>query len=121
MGPTSPSLNLPGNSLTVETFNGSLALNGSAFYSFTVEDGGVTFLTLVSLKEGGADSEALVSIGLGAPRGTSCVSSNVQSVAASGQIQLTGVTNRGVHCAVVADPGNLTQAATFSLNIARPK
>ena len=74
MGPTSPSLNLPGNSLTVETFNGALALNGSAFYSFTVEDGGVTFLTLVSLKEGGADSEALVSIGLGAPRGTSCVS-----------------------------------------------
>jgi hypothetical protein len=46
---------------------------------------------------------------------------NVLSVKAGGAAQLTGTTNRGVHCAVVFDPGNLTKDATFSLNIARPK
>ena len=55
------------------------------------------------------------------PRGTSCIASNVLPVKATGSLQLSGTTLRGVHCAVIFDPGNLTADATFSLNIAHPK
>ena len=78
-------------------------------------------MSLLSLKEGGVDSTVLVTIGLGVPRGTSCATNNVLPVKADGSLQLVGTTDRGVHCAVVFDSGNLTKDATFSLNIARPK
>ncbi len=120
-GPTSPPGDVDGSLLTVELFSGTLPLRGVTFYSFSVEKGGTTFLTLLDVRENGEPSEALITIGLGVPRGTSCVSTNVLSVKAGGTPQVTGTTNRGVHCAVVFDPGNLTSAATFALNITRPK
>jgi hypothetical protein len=121
IGPTSPAPVLPSPTLVVENFSGSLPLKSVVFYSFSVVDGGQTYLTLLSVKEAGADSEALITIGIGTPRGTNCVATNVLSVKAGGTPQVSGNTARGVHCAVVFDPGNLTQDATFSLNIAHPK
>lgn len=121
LGPTSPSTGLPNPTITVENFSGTLPVKGVVYYSFSVVDGGTTYLTLLSVKEGGVDTEALITIGIGTPRGTSCVATNVLSVKAGGSPQISGTTNRGVHCAVVFDPGNLTKDATFSLNIARPK
>ena len=121
LGPSSSPVVLPNSALTVENFTGSLPVKGSAFYSFSVAEGGTTYLSLISLKEGGVDSTVKVTIGLGTPRGTSCTTANVLTVAADGALQLTGTTNRGVHCAVVYDPGNLTADATFSLNITHPK
>lgn len=121
LGPSSSPEVKPNANVRVENFTGTLAVKGVAFYSFTVEEGGTTYLSLISLKQAGVDADVFVTIGLGTPRGTSCVATNVLSVKATGSLQLTGTTNRGVHCAVVFDPGNLTSAATFSLNIARPK
>jgi len=121
LGPTESPEKLPNSSVSIEPFSGSLPLKGFAFYSFSVVDGGTTYLSLVSLKEAGVASEALVTIGLGTPRGTSCFATNVLSVAATGSLQVTGTTGRGVHCALVSDPGNLTKDATFSLNIVRPR
>jgi hypothetical protein len=120
LGPTSPSP-LPNPTLIVENFSGTLPLKGVVFYSFSVVEGGVTYLTLLDVKEGGVVTEALVTIGLGTPRGTTCVASNVLSVKSGASAQVSGNTNRGVHCAVVFDPGNLSKDATFSLNIAHPK
>ncbi len=121
LGPSSTATNLPNAAISVENFSGTLKVQGVAFYSFTVVDGGTTYLSLLSLKEAGVDSDVLVAIGIGVPRGTSCIATNVLSVKATGGLQLTGTTNPGVHCAVVFDPGNLTKDATFSLNIVRPK
>lgn len=121
LGPTSSPEIPPNANLTTETFSGTLAVKGFSFYSFSVVDGGTTYLSLISLKQAGVDADVLVTIGLGTPRGTSCSATNVLSVKATGSLQLTGTTNRGVHCAVVFDPGNLTSPATFSLNITRPK
>ena len=121
LGPTSSPEIPPNSELTVENFSGTLAVKGTSFYSFSVVNGGTTYLSLLSLKEAGVDSDVLITIGLGTPRGTSCPASNVLSVKATGSLQLTGQTNRGVHCAVVFDPGNLTKTATFSINIAHPK
>jgi hypothetical protein len=121
IGPTSPAPILPSPAVVIENFSGTLPLKGFVFYSFSVVNNGPTFLTLLRVQEGGVDSEALVTIGIGTPRGTNCVATNVLSVKAGGSPQVSGVTNRGVHCAAVYDPGNLTQDATFSLNIAHPK
>lgn len=121
LGPTSSPEVPPNADLVVENFSGSLPLKGFAFYSFSVVEGGTTYLSLITLKEGGVDSAVKVTIGLGTPRGTSCATSNVLSVVADGSLSLTGSTQRGVHCAVVFDPGNLTKDATFSLNITHPK
>ena len=121
LGPTSSPVVLPNTNLTVENFSGSLPVKGTAFYSFSVTEAGTTYLSLISLKEGGVDSTVKVTIGLGRPRGTSCPTGNVLTVAADGSLSLTSTTERGVHCAVIFDPGNLTQAATFSLNITHPR
>lgn len=107
--------------IVVETFSGTLPLRGSVFYSFSVATGGETSLTLVDARENGVITEALITIGLGVPRGTQCLASNVLSVKTSGTPQVRGQTGKGIHCAVVFDPGNLTTNATFSLNIVRPK
>lgn len=121
LGPSSNQTSLPNAAISVENFSGTLKVEGVAFYSFTVVDGGTTYLSLLSLKEAGVDSDVLVTIGIGIPRGTACVATNVLAVSATGALQLTGTTNPGVHCAVIFDSGNLTKDATFSLNIARPK
>jgi hypothetical protein len=121
LGPSSNQTSLPNAAISVENFSGTLKVEGVAFYSFTVVEGGTTYLSLLSLKEAGVDSDVLVTIGIGIPRGTACVATNVLAVAATGALQLTGTTNPGVHCAVIFDSGNLTKDATFSLNIARPK
>jgi len=122
LGPTAsqgPGAEAP---ISVEEFKGTLPLKGVLFYSFSVESiGQQTFLTLVDARENGVTTEALITIGLGTPRGTQCVATNVLSVKSGGKPQISGTTNRGVHCALVFDPGNLTSEATFHLNITRPK
>jgi hypothetical protein len=121
LGPTTTGTNLPNSDLIVENFTGTLKVRGLAFYSFSVDKGGTSYLSLINLKVGGVDSDLLVTIGIGVPRGTACVATNVLSVKATGQLQVSGTTNRGVHCAVVFDPGNLVEDATFSLNIVHPR
>ena len=122
LGPTTPKGPGAGSPISVEEFKGTLPLKGVLFYSFSVESNGQqTFLTLVDARENGVTTEALITIGLGTPRGTQCVATNVLSVKSGGSPQISGTTNRGVHCALVFDPGNLTSEATFHLNIARPK
>lgn len=122
-GPTSTLGPGSGAPLVIESFTGTLALKGSQFYSFSVgaNGGASTFLTLVDAKENGVQTEALLTIGLGTPIGTQCVATNVTSVVPSGSPQLTGITNRGVHCAVITDLGNLTSPAAFQMLISHPK
>ena len=105
----------------MENFSGTLQVKGTAFYSFSVAESGTTYLSLITLKEGGVDSSVKVTLGIGTPRGTSCATSSILSVVADGSLSLTSTTDRGVHCALIFDPGNLTLPATFSLNITHPK
>ncbi len=121
LGPTTPQGPGANNPIVVKPFSGTLPLKGVQFYSFTVTTGGTTYLTLVDAKEKGVTTEALITIGLGSPRGTQCLASNVLSVKSGGTPQVTGPTAKGVHCAVIFDPGNLTSEATFLVNIAHPQ
>ena len=120
-GPSTSPVVLPNTNVTIETFIGTLPVKGTQFYSFSVIEPGTSYLSLISLKEAGVDSAVKVTIGFGTPRGTQCASSNVLGVSADGSLQLTDTTERGVHCAVIFDSGNLTADATFTLNITHPK
>ena len=69
---TSSSKSTASAAVTVETFIGTLPVEGSRFYSFTVPQDGLVSLTLLELAENGAPSSALVNIGIGIPQGTGC-------------------------------------------------
>ena len=121
LGPTSSPEVLPNTALVVENFSAPLPVKGSAFYSFSVTERGTTYLSLIRLSVDGVASDLKVTVGLGSPRGTTCVATNVLAVAGDGALSLTGTTERGIHCAIVYDSGNLTKDATFSLNIVHPR
>lgn len=117
-GPTAIGNNV---TLTVETFSGSLPVGGSRFYSFTVPQSGLTTVTLVSLKQDGANSNTIVLVGLGAPRGTECLLIDGRQVTADVVAQVSLTPEPGVYCARISDAGNLTGPVDFSINIVRPR
>jgi hypothetical protein len=117
-GPTAIGNNV---TLAVETFTGTLPVGGSRFYSFTVPQTGMTSVTLLSLKENGADSSAIVLLGLGAPRGTECLLIDGTQVNTGVTAQVTLSPEPGIYCARISDAGNLAAPADFSINIVRPK
>lgn len=103
-----------------QVFNGSLGLNGSAFYSFTTTQQGTISFNLTKVQRAGADVPDSLTIGLGAPRGTDCSSSTSVTVAASTTALLSASQAPGVYCVRVWDAGILTGPVTFSVNINRP-
>jgi hypothetical protein len=117
-GPTAIGNNV---TLTVETFSGTLPVGGSRFYSFTVPQTGLTTATLVSLRQDGVDSSAIVLIGLGAPRGTECLLIDGRQVAADVVAQVSLSPDPGIYCARISDAGSLTGPVDFSINIVRPR
>jgi hypothetical protein len=117
-GPTAVGNNV---TLTTEVFSGSLPVGGFRFYSFTVPQTGLTSVTLLSLTENGAASTATVFLGLGAPRGTECLLIDGQQVSPGVAAQVSLSPSPGVYCARIADAGNLTGPADFSINIVRPR
>lgn len=121
LGPTSSPEVLPNANLMVENFSGALPLKGFKFYSFSVTERGTSYLSLITLKEAGVDSDVLVTIGIGTPRGTSCITNTILAVKADGSLSLAYTTERGIYCAVIYDTGNLKSDATFSMNITHPR
>lgn len=103
-----------------QVFNGSLALNGSTFYSFTTTQTGTISFVLTKVQVGGVDVTDQVTLGLGSPRQTDCaVSTSVAAAAGIGTL-LSGSQGPGVYCVRVWDAGILTKPVTFSVNINRP-
>lgn len=119
--PTGPPGNPSSAAVTVESFTGTLPVNGVVFYSFTNPQDGLISLTLIKLDENGAGSSALISVGLGVPRGTGCNLIDTRTVGVDVKPQYTDFFPQGVFCARVADLGNLTADAEFAVNIVHPR
>jgi hypothetical protein len=115
---TNPSSTGP---VLIESFVGTLAVGGSAFYSFTAPDAGIVSLTLVSLTVAGVPSDLSINMGLGVPKGTTCVSGNAAAVVVGTTPQASESVNPGVYCVIVSDVGTLTDPAAFAVSIARPR
>lgn len=104
-----------------QTFAGTLAVQGSGFYSFVVSQQGPASLTLAAVQTpGGAALSTALGIGVGIPSGTGCARFQSQSTSPGLSAQLTMTLNPGTYCAAVFDVGNLTSAVNFAMRIRHP-
>ena len=108
-------------SIAAESFRGTLPVGGSIFYSFTSPNDGPISLTLLELTVDGVASDVQVSVSLGRPAGTGCSAGTAILATAGSVAQISGDYGYGVYCALISDPGNLTAAARFNLNITHTK
>ena len=117
-----PALTVPSTTgpIVIESFTGTLAVKGSAFYSFTAPRNGTVTLTLLSLTVAGVPSTLSINVGLGIPSGTTCNAATVPTLVAINPVSTTPVTPR-VYCVLVTDVGTLTDPAEFAVNITRPR
>ena len=107
---------------TTRLFAGTLAVSGSAFFSFTASQAGTASAMLASVTASG-NGRALalpVGLGIGIPAGTDC--SLITSTTATPALvpQLTYLPAAGTYCVRVYDTGTLTGAVAFAVRIIYP-
>ena len=113
--PSSPTT--PTTTNATETFAGSLAVQGTSRFTFTVAATGTVTATLATLLPNVA-----VGMGIGTPSGTTgCTLTSSNSSALAGSTpQITVRQPAGSYCVSVYDVGNLTAAAAFSVVVVHP-
>jgi hypothetical protein len=96
-------------------FEGTLEVNGSSFYSFTVTQAGSVTGRLASLSLVGQRTalEVPLRIGIGVPRGEGCAVVDSVDTSPSLVTQLTATREAGIYCVSVADAGRLPGPAIF--------
>lgn len=116
--PTSASADTSVDAVT-RLFTGTLSPYGSAFYSFTVAQDSDVSLTLASVAPTGGRGAATtaLTLGLGVPRGIGCAVTTAVVVAADLAAQIRERREAGVHCAALADAGDLTADVAFAVRI----
>jgi hypothetical protein len=117
--PTSTTVAAP---TSTETFNGTLPMGLSSFYSFVVGVNGTVNVTLVSVSGTGVPPTITLGLAIGTPSGTGCSGGTVTNAVAGADPQLTGTYSPGRYCVNVSDVGNLAPGATatFVVTIAHP-
>jgi hypothetical protein len=118
---TPTSASVPDESLDTATrlFAGTLSPRGAAFYSFTMPQDSEVSLTLASVAptSGRGAIATPLTLGLGVPRGTGCAVTTLAVVAADLAAQIRESRTAGVHCASLADTGNLAGDIAFAVRI----
>jgi hypothetical protein len=109
----------PPSGPTTDVFFGTLAVQGSSFYSFTVTASGPVSITLASLvpTEPGPAIHAVMGLGVGTPVGTDCGLTNSVNAAPSLTAQLINSLSPGTYCTQISDLGALTAPVNFSVRI----
>ena len=103
-----------------EEFVDTVAVTGSAFYSFTVTTYGTVNVSLTSVSGQYVPSTVTMGLGLGKPDAETCATSTSISTPAGAGPQISGVYEPGVYCVKVSDVGNLYSAASVAVTIAYP-
>ena len=103
-----------------EVFEGTVPVSGSKFYSFATSTYGTINVTLTSVTGSFVPSTVMVSVGLGQPSGTECVTSITSNTASGTSPQISGPYAAGTYCVRIADIGNLFAPASFSITVAYP-
>ena len=116
-GTTSPSTTTTGPA--TETFTGSLDVNGSSFYSFSVASLGTVSVMLASITMGNPGPAAAipVSLGLGVPAGIGCGVTTAVTVAPALTSQIASSLPAGIYCVNIADIGNMRAPINFAIRI----
>ena len=103
-----------------QVFTGTLAQNGSAFYSFTTTQTGTISFQLTKVQRNSANTGENLTIGIGGPRGTDCTVTTSVVAAASDAMLLLASQTAGTYCVRVWDQAVLAAPVQFSVNINRP-
>ena len=105
-----------------EVFTGTLAPQGSSFYSFTVGTAGSVEITLASLvpTAPGPAVSTVMGLGIGTPSGTDCSITNSVSTAPGLTAQLVNSMTAATYCAKIYDLGALASNVDFAVRIVHP-
>jgi hypothetical protein len=98
-------------------FEGTLDLNESRFYSFTVSQSGSVTAYVASLTLVGHRDALVVPVrlGVGVPRGEGCAITASVETSPALVTQLTTTLSAGIYCVNISDIGSLPGAAVFSI------
>jgi hypothetical protein len=105
-----------------EVFSGTLDVQGSNVFSFTVTTTGqvsITLASLLSTRPGPAINNA-VALGVGTPLGTDCSITNSVTATPGLTAQLVNSLTPATYCARVSDIGNLGGPVNFTVRIVHP-
>ena len=120
---TSPTSTTTASDSVTETFNGTLPVGGSAFYSFSLAASGTVTATLTDIGGDGVPPSVMVNLGIGTLSAFNC-SATPTSIQASGTAQVPAFVSAteqpGVFCVRISDIGNLFAPATFTVTINHP-
>ena len=112
--PTAPST----STSTTDTFNGTLAPNGSLVFTFSVATAGSVAITLTTVSPA---TTGPLGLGVGPSTNGNCTIANSTSGAiAAGSPQLSATENPGNYCVKVSDSGNLMTASTVNVTVTHP-
>lgn len=121
--PTSPTTIAPAvvNPPSVtDTWEGTLAVGATRFYSYSVGLNGTVNVTLESLGGAQVDENTQVSLGNGYPSGTGCLVSSSSDTKPAAEPQLSTTLAPGVYCVKLTDAGTLSAPVSFRILIAHP-
>ena len=99
----------------LETFTGTLQVNGSNSHPFTVQQVGGVRVSITQI-----DPSSAVSVGVGTPSTTSgqCLAISSLTAVASPGTQISGTaTITGNFCIAVVDVGNLVEPVTYTITV----
>lgn len=101
-----------------ETYQGTLSVQGTSFYSFIVGNPDPVSVTLASLtKSSGAAVTTPVRLGFGVPAGETCAPTSSVTTSSGLQAQVLQVISPGTYCVIISDTGALTETLTFAIKI----
>ena len=102
-----------------ETWNGSVPVGGSKFYSFTINENGTLNVSLTAVSGEFVPATVTLGLGVGQPSGMDCTTTTTVNASTQlGTPHLTGTYAPGVYCVKVSDVGNLFSDASFTVSIA---
>jgi hypothetical protein len=121
-GDDSPSPTAPTPFTSTRLFSGSLAAQGSRFYSFQLLRAGIVDFTLVSVTGDvrGSTLATVLGLGSGRPNGTDCELTTSTSAAPGLTSQFSVALAPGTYCVKIFDIGNLTTTVNFAVRIVHP-
>ncbi|HTM02914.1 MAG TPA: hypothetical protein VL173_05385 [Vicinamibacterales bacterium] len=102
-----------------ETWEGSVPVGGSKFYSFTINENGTLNVSLTVVGGQFVPSTVTLGLGVGQPAGMECTTTTTVNASTQlGMPHITGTYAPGVYCVKVYDVGNLFSDASFTVSIA---
>ena len=116
---TAPSTTPVASPTTTETWNGTVQIGSSSFYSFVVGVNGTVNVTLVSVSGAFVPATVTLGVAIGTLSGTAC-SGTATNTQAGTTPQVTATEAPGRYCVNVSDVGNLFAPASFVVTIAHP-